>query len=74
MGHNIYQRKTVDGTMTTYTRKGTQGAHKKPNEIKKVYKMIMVTPQAKRIIEEKAKAMNMSYSAYVELAGVLFSI
>lgn len=36
--------------------------------------MTMVTPQAKKIIEEKASKMNMSYSAYVELAAVLFSI
>jgi hypothetical protein len=36
--------------------------------------MTMVTPQAKKIIEEKAKSIGMSYSAYIEMAGVLFSV
>ena len=57
-----------------YKRSVKQGRREKPSEIKKVYKMTMVTPQAKKIIEEKARQMNMSYSAYVELAAVLFSI
>jgi len=59
---------------TLYKRSIKQGRREKPAEIKKVYKMTMVTPQAKKIIEEKARKLNMSYSAYVELAGVLFSI
>ncbi len=69
MTSNIYRVGNV-----LYKRSAKQGRKLKPVEIKKVYKMTMVTPQAKKIIEEKARKMNMSYSAYVELAGVLFSI
>ena len=69
MASNTY---LIGGTL--YKRSIKQGRREKPAEIKKVYKMTMVTPQAKKIIEEKARKMNMSYSAYVELAGVLFSI
>jgi len=73
MASKVYTRQYVDGTEQTFQR-DNQGRKPLPKEIKKVYKMTMVTPQAKKIIEEKAKQMNMSYSAYVELAGVLFSI
>lgn len=67
MASNIYQRTTVTGT-TWHTRKGTQGAPKKPEELKKVYKTYTMTKQSQPIIKANALKMGMSISAYVELA------
>lgn len=74
MASNIYTQHTVGGGSHLAKRSTKQGCPIKPTEIKKVYKMTMVTPQGKKAITAKAKAAGMSYSAYVELAGTLFSI
>lgn len=66
MASNIYSRKTVDGKTTFYSRKGTQGRHKLPIEIKSVRVNITLTPQAKRRGFEKAKSCGKTFSAWIE--------
>lgn len=55
MATNTFTRTTVDGKKTMYTRKGTQGAPTKPNEIKNLYTVVihMTETEYKRFIEAK---------------------
>ena len=66
MASNTFDRETVDGKTTTYTRKGTQGRHKLPAEIKAVRVNITLTPQAKKRGIELARSCGKTFSAWVD--------
>ncbi len=68
-----YQQYYADGTSRVLRRLKKQGAPAKPLECRKVYKTYTMTKQSLPIILEKAKSMNMSVSAYIELAAVLYN-
>ena len=72
MASNKYHRVTVDGKTTWYSRKGTQGRKPSP-ETRMIRSNITTSRAAKKIITEKAKAMGMSFSGYLELAGILYT-
>ena len=65
MASNTYQRTTVDGKITLYTRKGTQGAPIKPDNVKNLYTVVvhMTEQEYNRFIEAKEKA-QMKSSAF----------
>jgi hypothetical protein len=73
MAKVLYTQHLSDCTTKTMRRATKQGAPVKPVEIRKVYKTYMICPASLPIIEEKAKAMGLSISAYVDLAAVLYN-
>lgn len=72
MASNIYTRDTIDGPVQ-YQRKGTQGRKPQDKELLMLRKNITVSAQGRKVIQEKARGMNMSFSAYLELAGILYT-
>jgi hypothetical protein len=71
MAHNIYTRYTITGS-AQYSRKGTQGRKPSP-ETRMIRTNITTSREAKKIITEKARAVGMSFSGYLELAGILYT-
>lgn len=74
MAKNIYSRHTADGRTTAYNRKGTQGRHSLPPELRKVKFSARITPEAAARIKQEAKKHNMTASKYADLALALFDI
>lgn len=73
MASKTYAQATVTGTIIM-RRSTPQGRRRKPEELRKIPVLITMTREGKRLAKQKAKQMNMSLSAYLDLAGTLFSI
>jgi len=72
MASNTYTQQFADGTSQLY-RRGTKQGRPKSLEVDKAV-CVSLAPSSLLVIDRKAKQMNMSRSAYLELAGVLFTI
>lgn len=72
MASNIYTRNTITGPVK-HQRKGTQGRKPKDKELLMKRKNITMSGPGMDVIKRKAKMLNLSFSAYLELAGVLYT-
>lgn len=73
MASRIVTRTFADGTTKTFRRK-KQGRHPLPDELKKTRKNLTLSKQGYALACAKAKSMNMSVSAFYDLAGTLYDI
>jgi hypothetical protein len=69
----IYRQHYADNTSALKRRAVKQGRTPLPVEMKKIRTNITTSREAKKIITAKARKMGMSFSAYLELAGVLYT-
>ena len=74
MAPNIYQRKTVDGKTTIYSRAGTQGRKAKSPELRKVKFSARVDRQTAARVKKESAKYGMTKSSYANLALALFDI
>jgi hypothetical protein len=72
MASNIYSQYTADGHSGLMRRSTPQGRTAQP-ETRMIRTNITTSRAAKKIIKQKADALNMSFSAYLELAGILYT-
>ena len=73
MASNVYTQFTADGKSGLMRRSKKQGRIALPPEMKMIRTNITTSRQAKKIITAKACKMGMSFSAYLELAGLLYT-
>lgn len=73
MANNIYRQHYTDGTNRLVRRSKKQGRRNIPEEAKVIRVNITMNRSAKIVILRKAKLLNMSFSAYLELAGILYT-
>jgi hypothetical protein len=73
MASKTFNQSTADGKKILMRRSTKQGRISLPAEMKMIRTNITTSREAKKIIKEKAQAMNMSFSAYLELAGILYT-
>lgn len=72
MAHNIYRQHHVDGTSELRRRITPQGRTAQP-ETRMIRTNITTSRAAKKVIKAKAAALGMSFSAYLELSGMLYT-
>jgi predicted metalloendopeptidase len=73
MASNIYTQHYVDGSSRSRRRREKQGRKPIPEELKMIRTNITTSRIAKKIIKQKAQAMGLSFSAYLELSGILYT-
>lgn len=73
MASNIFWQRYADGSSGLMRRSIKQGRTALPEGMKKIRTNITISKESKEIITEKAKKLGMSFSAYVELSGVLYT-
>jgi len=72
MASNVYTRKTADGKTAAYTRKGTQGAPIKSDEIKNVYTITihMTEQEYMRFMEAKSYMKKSAFGRIILFLGL----
>ena len=73
MASNIYTQHYTNGSSDLRRRIRRQGRTPQPKELKMVRINVTMSPAAVLIIQKKAKLLNMSFSAYLELSGILYT-
>lgn len=73
MASNTFRQSYVDGSSGLMRRSTKQGRTPLPEGMKMIRTNITMSREAKKIITEKAKRLGMSFSAYLELAGILYT-
>ena len=73
MASKIFTQSFVDGSTCVMRRSVNQGRPAKPKEYRMVRSNITTSRQAKQVIKNKARQMGLSFSAYLELAGILYT-
>ena len=73
MAAKVYVQRYADGTKSLMRRSTPQGRTPMPAEYKMIRTNITTSREAKKIITAKARKMGMSFSAYLELAGILYT-
>ena len=73
MSPNVYHQRYVNGSSELMRRSIKQGRKPLHKELKMIRTNITTSRQAKKIITSKAQKMGMSFSAYLELAGILYT-
>ena len=74
MASNNFIQYTADGKSGMMRRSKKQGRNNLPPEMKMIRTNITTSREAKKIITRKAQAMGLSFSAYLELAGILYTL
>ena len=72
MASKVYTQHYADGTSSLVRRNAAQGRKPCP-ELRMIRTNITTSREAKKIIQDKAKSMGISFSAYLELAGILYT-
>jgi hypothetical protein len=73
MSANVYTQHFVDKPPELRRRRIRQGRTPKPEKLKMIRTNITTSREAKKVIKGKAKSFGMSFSAYVELACILYT-
>ena len=73
MASKTYIQDYADGKHELVRRSKPQGRHKKHENMKMIRTNITTSREAKIIIQRKARLMGMSFSAYLELSGILYT-
>jgi hypothetical protein len=73
MAHKTYRQYYANGTSEIMRRSTPQGRTALPAEDKMIRTNITTSRTAKKIITAKARKIGMSFSAYIELAGMLYT-
>ena len=73
MASNTFRQHYADGSSGLMRRSTKQGRTALPESMKMLRINITMSREAKKIITIKAHKMGMSFSAYVELSGILYT-